>query len=115
MLNGTHLSSKIKKDDHRVLAAYHGWHDALNGRSLDPMWSDHPSRALSGTYHNWRLRATAVKFGGYNIPTWRTKRQVPTRVFEACIIVTNDAIRKGEHHAVPATKMPADPDLNFCR
>lgn len=76
MQNGPTKSSRIKLNDLRAIAAYHGWHDALGGRGLNPVWSDHSSRILAITYINWRLRATEIQRSGRVVPNWNTTRIV---------------------------------------
>lgn len=113
MANASVGKSRITRDDPRVAAAFAGWHDALNGRPLNPYYADHAHEHVAGTYMNWRLRATAVKCGGVKVPMWRTTRQVPHQVMEAFRYINQRDKALGLPPVMPTIRVPDDPTLVF--
>lgn len=113
MLNLKLKTGRISRDDPRSLAAYNGWHDALNQRPLNPYYSDHPKPAIAATYIHWRLRATEIKRVHGKVPVWRTTRQVPHQVYTAFAEVIKNEHDLGNLPAIPGKAMPDNPDLKF--
>jgi hypothetical protein len=113
MYNVTKKTSKIRRDDPRVVSAFNGWHDALAGRPLNTFYSDNPKISIAVTYMNWRLRATEVKRLKNKVPVWRTTRQVPHQVYTAFMECADVEEKCGNLRAMPIDRMPDDPDLKF--
>lgn len=113
MKNLHRKTSHLKRDDPRMTAAFNGWHDALNGRPLNPYFSDNRSSTIAVTYMNWRLRATAIKWSGIKVPAWRSTRQVPHQVKDAWVTVVRGDKSLGMPDVMPLVRMPDDPNLMF--
>jgi hypothetical protein len=111
--NVNNKTSKIGRDDIRVVSAFNGWHDALTGRPLNSYYSDNPSTAIAVTYMNWRLRATEVKRLRGKIPAWRTTRQVPHQVYNAFMECAITEQTRGNLRALPIGRMADEPTLKF--
>lgn len=100
MRNAAPGIKKLQAGDKRLPAARAGWEDARNGRPFDPLWVDHPSRAMAGVYENWRMRAVEARSYGVPLPAWRTLGAVPSLVWAAFASAENLRVAHGKPSAV---------------
>lgn len=111
--NITAKKSWIKVGDPRAAAAYAGWHDALAGRPLNPIFSDHPNQYIACAYMAWRYRAVEVKRVFGTVPVWHTMKSVPKRVMDTFINAARIERANGNLSCVPTKRLPDDPNLEF--
>lgn len=106
--------TRIQRGDPRAVAAYAGWHDALAGRPLNPIFSDHPNQYIACAYMAWRYRAVETKRVLGTVPVWRSMKSVPKKIMDTFINAAQIERVRGNLSCLPTKNhMPEDPNLSF--